>query len=217
MTTTANPRATASPQVDAEPLDGRMLRDAFGTFPSGVVAVAGRVGGRLVGIAASSFTSVSLEPPLVSFAVAKASNTWPVLRDAGEVGVSVLADHHDTLCRQLAGPADERFDGLALRTSPGGAVLLDEAVATFTCTLQQEIDAGDHVIVLLQVLGVKADSGRSPLVFHRSGFQRLHREDLDPSRLHGRLNGEPVGAGNNVAETDNSTHDARDADDRSAA
>jgi flavin reductase (DIM6/NTAB) family NADH-FMN oxidoreductase RutF len=217
MTATANPQATASPQLDGEPLDGRMLRDAFGTFPSGVVAVAGRVGGRLVGIAASSFTSISLEPPLVSFSVARTSNTWPVLRDAGEVGVSVLADHHDTLCRQLAGPADERFDGLALRTSPGGAVLLDEAVATFTCSLQQEVDAGDHVIVLLQVLGVVAESDRSPLVFHRSGFQRLHREDLDPSRLHGRLNGEPVDEGNNVAGTDPSARDAKDADDRDAA
>jgi flavin reductase (DIM6/NTAB) family NADH-FMN oxidoreductase RutF len=215
MTATANPQADTD--TDTGPLDGRMLRDAFGTFPSGVVAVAGRVGGRLVGIAASSFTSISLDPPLVAFSVAKTSNTWPVLRDAGEVGVSVLADHHDTLCRQLAGPADERFDGLALRTSPGGAVLLDEAVATFTCSLKQEVDAGDHVIVLLQVIGVVAESDRSPLVFHRSGFQRLHREDLDPSRLHGRLNGEPVDGAHSVAGSDPSAPDAQDADDQDAA
>ncbi|HWL97685.1 MAG TPA: flavin reductase family protein [Nocardioidaceae bacterium] len=213
--------ATANPQADTASLDGRMLRDAFGTFPSGVVAVAGRVGGRLVGIAASSFTSISLEPPLVSFSVARTSNTWPALRDAGEVGVSVLADHHDMLCRQLAGPADQRFDDLALRTSPGGAVLLDEAVATFTCSLQQEVDAGDHLIVLLQVLGVQAESDRPPLVFHRSGFQRLHREDLDPSRLHGRLNGEAVAGGEHadggVAGSDPAAPDPKEADDRDAA
>jgi flavin reductase (DIM6/NTAB) family NADH-FMN oxidoreductase RutF len=187
----------ASPDATAHALEGRVLRDAFGTFPSGVVAVAGRVGGQLVGIAASSFTSISLDPALVSFSIAKASNTWPVLREAGQVGVSVLADHHDTLCRQLAGPAEKRFDGLVLRTSPDGAVLLDEAVATFTCSLQQEVDAGDHLIVLLQVHAAEADSERSPLVFHRSGFQRLHRDDLDPSRLGGRINGEAVDSGSN--------------------
>ena len=183
---------SASPETTSRPLEGRVLRDAFGMFPCGVVAIAGRVGGQLVGIAASSFTSISLEPALVSFSVAKTSNTWPVLREAGEVGVSVLADHHDTLCRQLAGPAEQRFDGLAIRTTPEGAVLLDEGVATFTCSLQQEVDAGDHLIVLLQVHAVEVASESSPLVFHRSGFQRLHRDDLDPSRLGGRINGEDV-------------------------
>jgi flavin reductase (DIM6/NTAB) family NADH-FMN oxidoreductase RutF len=183
---------TVVPETSGEALEPRVLRDVFGAFPSGVVAVAGRVGGRLVGLAASSFTSVSIDPPLVSFSVARSSNTWPVLREAGELGVSVLADHHDTLCRQLAGPADRRFDELALRTSPGGAVLLDEAVATLACTLHAEIDAGDHLIVLLRVLAVRAEAGRSPLVFHESGFKRLHRDDLDPAALDGRINGEPV-------------------------
>jgi flavin reductase (DIM6/NTAB) family NADH-FMN oxidoreductase RutF len=185
---------TASPETTTHALEGRVLRDAFGTFPSGVVAVAGRIGGQLVGIAASSFTSISLDPALVSFSVAKTSNTWPALRDAGQLGISVLADHHDTLCRQLAGPADQRFDGLALHTSPLGAVLLDEAVATFTCSLEQEVEAGDHIIVVLCVCEVSADGDRAPLVFHRSGFQRLHRDDLDPSRLDGRINGEAVDA-----------------------
>jgi len=72
------------------------------------------------------------------------------------------------------------------------------------------------VIVLLQVLGVVAESDRSPLVFHRVGFQRLHREDLDPSRLHGRLNGEPVDSDSSVAGTGPSAPDAKDADDRDA-
>ena len=174
--------------------DDRTLRDAFGTFPSGVVAVAGRVGGRLVGIAASSFTSVSIEPALVSFSVARSSNTWPSLRDARQIGISVLADHHDALCRQLAGPADARFDDLALHTTADGAVLLDEAVATFTCTVHEEIEAGDHVIVLLEVADLSMEQERPPLVFHRSGFQRLHRDDLDPARLDGRINGQPVEA-----------------------
>lgn len=181
--------------IDTTPqFDGRELRDAYGTFPSGVVAVGAQVSGQLVGIAASSFTSISLDPPLVSFSVAKSSNTWPALRDAGALGVSVLADHHDALCRQLAGPAEQRFDGLVLRTSCAGAVLLDEAVATFACSLYEEVDAGDHLIALLQVQEVQADPERPPLVFHKSGFQRLHRDDLDPARLDGRINGKEAPA-----------------------
>ncbi len=176
-----------APQTDA-----RALRDAYGTFPTGVVAVAARVGGQLIGIAASSFTSISISPPLVSFAVAKSSNTWPALREAHQIGVSVLADHHDLVCRQLAGPAQARFEGLEVRTNPEGALLLGGAVSTFTTTVEREIEAGDHLIVLLRVHAADLAERRSPLVFHRSGFERLHRDDLDPARLDGRINGEPV-------------------------
>ena len=75
-------------------LDPAQLRQAFGIFPSGVVAVAAEVDGRLVGLAASSFTSVSLDPPLVSFSIANTSKTWPDLRRASHLGVTVLAHHH---------------------------------------------------------------------------------------------------------------------------
>ena len=92
-------------------LDPGRLREVFGVFPSGVVAVAAEVDGVHVGLAASSFTSVSLDPPLVSFSVATTSRTWPTLRRAGHLGVTILADHHDEACRQLAGPVEHRFDG----------------------------------------------------------------------------------------------------------
>ena len=144
-------------------LDPHTLRSAYGAFPSGVVAVAAQVRGHLTGIAASSFTSVSLDPPLVSFSVATTSNTWPELREATHLGVSVLADHHDAVCRQLAGPTDQRFTGLPFRSTHDGAVLLDEAVATFDCTIHQEIEAGDHVIVVLALHRVTDGGGTSPL------------------------------------------------------
>jgi flavin reductase (DIM6/NTAB) family NADH-FMN oxidoreductase RutF len=174
-------------------LDPHTLRAAFGAFPSGVVAVAAQVRGRLTGIAASSFTSVSLEPPLVSFSVALTSNTWPVLREAGHLGISILADHHDAICRQLAGPTEQRFTGLPFRSTHDGAVLLDEAVATFDCSIAQEIEAGDHLIVVLALHRVTDAGGSTPLVFHRSGFKRLSA-DLDPAKLDGRINGKDVDA-----------------------
>jgi flavin reductase (DIM6/NTAB) family NADH-FMN oxidoreductase RutF len=175
-------------------LDQRMLRDAFGAFPSGVVAVAASVKGHLAGLAASSFTSISIDPPLVSFSVATSSSSWPLLREAGHLGVSVLADHHDDICRQLAGPREQRFDGLSFHVTDGGAVLLKEAVATFDVTVRDVIEAGDHVIVLLRIHEVGAGDGEHPLVFHRSGFAKLHRADLDPTRLDGRINGADVHA-----------------------
>lgn len=173
-------------------LDQRQLRDVYGTYPSGVVAVAGEVEGHKIGIAASSFTSVSIDPPLVSFSIATSSNTWPALRQAGELGISVLADHHDIICRQLAGPADKRFDDLPVRITDGGAVVLDEGVATLRTKIHSEIEAGDHLIVLLEVVEVTSHTEREPLIFHRSGFKRLHRDDLDPTSLEGRINGGPV-------------------------
>lgn len=173
-------------------LDQRQLRDVFGHYPSGVVAVAGRVDDRYVGIAASSFTSVSLDPPLVSFSIAKESRTWPELSRSTELGISVLADHHDVVCRQLAGPKDQRFDGLDLDVSQGGAVVLQEAVAGLTTRIHAQVEAGDHLIVLLEVLSATAEPSREPLIFHHSGFKRLHREGIDPTTLTGRINGEDV-------------------------
>jgi flavin reductase (DIM6/NTAB) family NADH-FMN oxidoreductase RutF len=154
-------------------LDPQLLRSAFGAFPSGVVAVAAEVEGTRVGLAASSFTSVSLEPALVSFSVANTSATWPTLRKSSHLGLSVLARHHGEVCRQLAGPVLNRFDGLSTSSTEDGALILDDAVATFDCTIFQEIEAGDHTIVLLELHAVE-DSGASlPLVFHRSAFPQL--------------------------------------------
>lgn len=158
-------------------LDPQQLREAFGVFPSGVVAVAAEVDGRQVGLAASSFTSVSLSPPLVSFSIANTSKTWPDLRRAEHLGVTILADHHGEVCRQLAGPVDQRFDGIPVSTSEDGAVTLDEGLARFDCTVYREVEAGDHTIVLLELHAVEsADDGQDtslPLVFHRSAFGRM--------------------------------------------
>ncbi|NEU94726.1 MULTISPECIES: flavin reductase family protein [Bradyrhizobium] len=157
----------------SEQMDSRMLRDAFGAFPTGVVAVAAQVDGKLMGLAASSFTSVSLDPPLVSFSVAKGSTTWPDLRRAEHLGVTVLAEDHGALCRQLAGPAPERFTGVAFEITDSGAVMLAEGIAQYDCSVRDEFEAGDHIIVLLKLHAVVVHSRRQPLIFHRSEFGRL--------------------------------------------
>lgn len=154
-------------------LDPDRLREAFGVFPTGVVAVAAAVDGRVTGLAASSFTSVSLDPPLVSFSIASASKTWPDLRRARHLGLTVLADHHGAVCRQLAGDPERRFDGLTLSATDEGAVTLDDGLARFDCSIHREVEAGDHVIVLLRLHAVEHSNASGPLVFHRSRFGRL--------------------------------------------
>ena len=155
-------------------LDPARLRAAFGVFPTGVVAVAAEVDGRLTGLAASSFTSVSVDPPLVSFSIANTSRTWPDLRRADRLGVTVLAGHHGEVCRQLAGPVESRFDGVATTVTAHGAATLDEGLARFDCSVHREVEAGDHTIVLLLLhavdAGADAADAATPLVFHRSGF-----------------------------------------------
>ncbi|WP_433221122.1 flavin reductase family protein [Dactylosporangium sp. CS-047395] len=151
------------------------LRRVFGAFPSGVTAVAAIVDGVPVGLAASSFTSVSLDPPLVSICIAHSSNTWRALRLARRLGVSVLAADQEHLGRQFSARGVDRFAGVTWRATTEGEILLDGACAWLDCSIEREIPAGDHDIVLLRVHALDADRTVAPLVFHQSRFGRLDR------------------------------------------
>lgn len=149
------------------------LRRVFGAFPTGVTAIAGLVAGEPAGLAASSFTSVSLDPPLISVCVAHDSTTWPVLRGLPRLGVSVLGAHQERACRRLASREGDRFAGLGRRVTADGAVLVEGASAWFDCSVERHITAGDHDIVLLRIHALDADHAVAPLVFHAGTFRRL--------------------------------------------
>ena len=106
------------------------------------------------------------------------SKTWPDLRRAGHLGVTSLADHHDMVCRQLAGPVGHRFDGIAHTVTPDGAVVLDDGLAWFDCTVYRGDEAGDHILVLPELHSVQhVDKALAvaPLVFDRSAFGKLQQ------------------------------------------
>lgn len=153
--------------------DVSLLRQVFGCFPSGVTAVCAVVDGHPVGMAASSFTSVSMDPPLVAVCVQNSSQTWPKLRSATRIGLSVLASGQEAVCRALSAKDGDRFDGVGWSLLDEGAVVVDGAAAILDCTLYQELPAGDHAIALLEIHHVHADHTVSPLVFHGSRFQGL--------------------------------------------
>lgn len=157
------------------------LRRAFSCFPSGVTALCALVDGLPVGMAASSFTSVSIEPPLVSVCVARSSATWKVLRTAERLGVSVLSEDHAAASRQLAASGVDRFAGLDWRGTADGAVFVGGSAALIDCSLASEVDAGDHLLALLRIHAVSSDPTVTPLVFHGSGFRRLVPHEPDGS------------------------------------
>jgi flavin reductase (DIM6/NTAB) family NADH-FMN oxidoreductase RutF len=155
------------------PSDPAELRRVFGCFPSGVTAVCALVGGAPAGMAASTFVPVSLDPPMVSVCVRSESATWPRLRFSGRLGISVLGGGHEPACRALADKGGDRFRDITWTADAGGAVFVDGAVAWLACRIHDEMPAGDHVIALLRILEVRADSDGEPLVFHRSRFRTL--------------------------------------------
>src|SRR5262245_22243627 len=149
------------------------LREAFGHFPTGVVAIAAEVDGTRVGLAASTFVPVSLDPPLVSFCVKNTSTTWPKLKDRTRLGISVLGESHDEVARTLAARTSDRFAGLQTVSSKYGAVFIDGTSVWLESSIEQLIPAGDHTIVILRVNDITVHADVAPIVFHRSTFRRL--------------------------------------------
>ena len=154
-------------------LNPTTLREAFGHFPSGVIAIAAEVEGARVGIAASTFVPVSLDPPLVSFCVQNTSETWPKLKGLPYLGISVLGEAHDEAARTLAAKTGDRFAGLTTVSRDSGAVFVDGTAVWLESAIEQLVPAGDHTIVILRVCDITVHADVAPIVFHRSTFRRL--------------------------------------------
>jgi flavin reductase (DIM6/NTAB) family NADH-FMN oxidoreductase RutF len=151
---------------------GDQLRRAFGQFPSGVSAVCVDIEGIPVGLAASSFTSVSMSPPLVSVCIQRSSTTWPTMRLRPGLGLSILAEDQEGVCRRLASRQGDRFADVDWFVTERGSLLIEGASLWLDCSLHEELPAGDHDIVLLRVHHVGTRDA-PPLVFHGSRFRRL--------------------------------------------
>ena len=158
---------------EGTPLTPASLREAFSHFPSGVIAIAAEIDGTRVGLAASTFVPVSLNPPLVSFCVQNTSETWPRMKDLPVLGISVLGEAHDVAARTLAAKTGDRFAGLETESSDAGAVFVKGTSVWLESAIEQEVPAGDHTIVILRIHDVTVHDDVAPIVFHRSGFRRL--------------------------------------------
>ena len=143
------------------PPDEASYRTVLGHFATGVTIITAMSDGQPIGVSANSFTSVSLDPPLVLFCASKESTTWPKIEAAGKFTVNILNEHQEDVCRVFATKGADRFNG-----SP----ILHDALAYIDCTIKDQYEGGDHLIVvgLVQELGVLGDEG--PLIFYRGGY-----------------------------------------------
>jgi flavin reductase (DIM6/NTAB) family NADH-FMN oxidoreductase RutF len=180
MVTQSEPMTAAAQfalEYSGDGLDPAVLRTAYGRFPSGVVSVCAAIeseAGRVpVGMTASSFVPVSIDPPLVAFCVQWTSTTWPRLEHLPHLGISVLAEQHSTAAQRLSSKTEERFAGVTFEVSADGALFVGGAAAWLDCSVQSVVPAGDHGIVVLAVNALTVASNADPLVFHGSAFRRL--------------------------------------------
>lgn len=142
------------------------FRTALGAFATGVTIVTASGGaGNDVGVTANSFNSVSLDPPMVLWSLARKSTSLAAFSAASHFAVHILAADQETLSNRFAKPGEHKFAGLELARGAGGAPLLDGTTARFECRTAYQYDGGDHVIFVGEVIEFNA-SGRPPLLFH---------------------------------------------------
>ena len=151
--------------------DAREFRTTLGQFASGVVVATGCLEGEPAGFAAQSFTSLSLEPPLVALCPARSSRSWPKLRDSGSFCINILSESQRAVSELFARTGIDKFADLRWRPGITGSPVLADALAYVDCELREEHDAGDHTIAVGRVrdLGV-LDAAAGPLVFFRGAY-----------------------------------------------
>ncbi|GGR76028.1 hypothetical protein GCM10010284_06190 [Streptomyces rubiginosohelvolus] len=176
------PEALPRPDLRAVRDDERLpiapaeFRRVLGHFASGVTVVTARDADGPTGFACQSFASLSLDPPLVSFMVARTSTTWPRIARAGVFCVNVLGAEQSALCRGFAVSGSDKFAGVAYGDAPAtGSPLLDSVPAWIDCRIHAVHTGGDHLIVVGRVEALGAEEEGEPLLFHRGAFGRLSR------------------------------------------
>jgi flavin reductase (DIM6/NTAB) family NADH-FMN oxidoreductase RutF len=150
------------------------FRRVLGRLPTGVVVVTGGDPERPSGLVCGSFMSVSLEPPLVVVSPAKTSTSWPAIEAGGTFCANVLADGQEHLARRFAQSGGDKFDGIDWHPAPAtGSPLLGDVAAWIDCRVYKRVEAGDHLLVLGEVLELSVHGDTGALVFHRGSFHPL--------------------------------------------
>lgn len=166
--------AGGNPFAGGSVFDDARFRQVLGHFCTGVTVVTAVHEGQPVGFTAQSFTSVSLDPPLVAVCPARTSNSWPRIRSAGVFCANVLAEDQEVLGRAFAVRGADKFRGVGWTPAVGtGSPTLDGALAWIDCRIEAEHDGGDHLVVLARVVDLGVGTGDRPLLFYRGGYGRF--------------------------------------------
>ena len=162
----------------------RAFRDALGRFATGITVVTAVADERPIGMTVNSFSSVSLDPPLILFALGLQTHVYDDLSKAEHFAVNVLAAEQEDLSVMFAGPVEARFDGVPWRAGPAsGAPLLAGCMAHLECATEHRYPGGDHLILVGRVLSLGIDErAGNPLIYFQSGYRSFDEEDERPSR-----------------------------------
>lgn len=159
---------TAQPDGSIDPL---RFRRVLGNLPTGVVTITTRsADGTPRAMVVGSFTSVSLDPPLVSFLADNRSSTLPKLVAAGRYCANILAGDQEELCRGIARKGVDRFAGLDWEPSALGNPIIAGIVAWVDCVIAEVLVLGDHTLVVGRVRDLAVSSDKTPLLFFRGGY-----------------------------------------------
>ncbi len=158
--------------MSATSFDTARFRETLGHFATGVTVVTATEEGEPVGFTCQSFSSLSLDPPMVALAPGKNSTSWPRIAEAGSFCVNVLSSTQEALARDFAVTGRDKFVGVGWEPGGNGAPRLQGALAWIECELLLAHDAGDHEIVFGEVRDMGVNPG-SPLLYYRGGFGRF--------------------------------------------
>jgi 3-hydroxy-9,10-secoandrosta-1,3,5(10)-triene-9,17-dione monooxygenase reductase component len=150
------------------------FREVLGRYCSGVTVVTSMSGDQPVGMTCQSFSSVSLEPPLVMFIPAKTSRAWPVMQRTGHFCVNFLAADQQDVSDVMASKGADKFAGLSWSMSKTGAPLLDGVIGYVDCTVHSVVEAGDHFVVFGRVQDMDVvEPGREPLLYYQGDYRAI--------------------------------------------
>jgi len=152
------------------------FREVMGHFGTGVTIVTGMDGDEPVGFTCQSFMSLSLDPPLIAIAPGKSSTSWPRIAPGGRFCVNMLSEKQEALCRDFAVSGAEKgdkFRGVGWKPGPDQVPVLEEALAWVGCRVLETHDAGDHEIIVGEVIDTGVETTSRPLLFYRGGFGRF--------------------------------------------
>lgn len=162
--------------------DSARFRQVLGHFPTGVTVITTVSKGTPIGLTIGSFTSVSLDPPLVMFCVDKSSTSWAKIEQSGTFCVNILSDEQEQMSRVFASRAADKFSRVHWRASPTGSPLIDGTLAWIDCQVEAVHAAGDHLIVIGRVCDIDATDRGGPLLFFKGSYCRI---DLKPGDSEG--------------------------------
>lgn len=151
----------------------RSFRNVLGCFATGVVLVTARTKHGPAGMTANSFTSVSLDPPLIALCAARTSTTWPYIRAAGAFAVTILGDEHEDVCRTFATRGADRFAGRTWKRTPAGHPLLPDGLGWLDCEIETIHPAGDHELAIARATRWSTPADGPPLIFHSGRYTSL--------------------------------------------